>query len=231
MSDWYYATGSQQHGPLSAEDLASLLRSGQINRETRIWREGMSEWRPLHERSGELGLGEISASGPPPIPFRAASAQSAMAAPVKKTGLSGGMITLIVIAVAAIPALMVMAILAAIAIPAYQDYVVRSKVLDASTVGAQFKPHIAEFREQSGNCPGDEDMADALRSGYSSAHVSSVAFGEFDDGNCGIELHLDATGNAAVDGLRLWFDYDPGTQEWTCSSEVADRHLPINCQG
>ncbi len=231
MPDWYYVESNRQHGPLAAEALASLLRSGRIGRDTRIWREGLPEWRPLHEFASELGLDGISASGPPPIPSHAASTRPAVAAPAKKTGLSGGMITLIVIAAAAIPAIAIIAILAAIAIPAYQDYVLRAKVAEASLVGVQFKSLVAEHRAQTGYCPDNGDLGDAADSGYSSAYVASVVLGEFDDGHCGIELHLDTTGSNAVDGHRIWFDYDPETHEWACGSEIADRHLPGHCRG
>lgn len=231
MSDWYYAGDNRQHGPLAAEDLAALLRSGRIGRDTRIWREGMPEWRPLHEFAGELGLGGISASGPPPVPFSATPRPSTTVPPAKKSGLSGGMIALIVLAAVAIPVIAIIAILAAIAIPAYQDYVLRAKVAETSVVGTPFKSLVAEHHARTGDCPDNDDLEEAIGNGDAIAHVSSIVFGEFDNGHCGIELHLDATGNAAIDGYRVWFDYDPETHAWGCSSEIEDRYLPTHCRG
>jgi len=46
MSDaaWYYAVGSEQRGPASADDVALLIGRGEIGPDTLVWREGMSEW-------------------------------------------------------------------------------------------------------------------------------------------------------------------------------------------
>jgi len=44
---WYYHLGGQQQGPISDAELANLLQSGKINRNTPVWREGMADWQPL----------------------------------------------------------------------------------------------------------------------------------------------------------------------------------------
>src|SRR6188472_1248011 len=44
---WYYHLGGQQLGPVSDAELANLLQSGRINRNTPVWREGMADWQPL----------------------------------------------------------------------------------------------------------------------------------------------------------------------------------------
>ena len=46
---WFYAAEGRQTGPVSQEQLAELVRSGQIAMESLVWREGMASWQPLRE--------------------------------------------------------------------------------------------------------------------------------------------------------------------------------------
>lgn len=45
--NWFYALDGQQIGPVSDPQLEALLRSGKINRDTLVWREGMTDWQAL----------------------------------------------------------------------------------------------------------------------------------------------------------------------------------------
>lgn len=45
--NWFYSLGNEQNGPITETQLDELIRSGKINRETLVWREGMSDWQPL----------------------------------------------------------------------------------------------------------------------------------------------------------------------------------------
>lgn len=55
---WYYAREGQQLGPVSAAEFDALVRSGQIDDATLVWREGLTQWQPYSS------LRE-PASGPP----------------------------------------------------------------------------------------------------------------------------------------------------------------------
>jgi hypothetical protein len=44
---WYYSQNNQQLGPVTEEVLKSKARSGQLARTTLVWKEGMSDWKPL----------------------------------------------------------------------------------------------------------------------------------------------------------------------------------------
>lgn len=59
--NWHYAIGNQQSGPVSDAQLDELLRSGKINRETLVWRNGMAKWQPLN-------IARPGALPPPPFP-------------------------------------------------------------------------------------------------------------------------------------------------------------------
>src|SRR5690554_4246054 len=53
----------------------------------------------------------------------------------------------------------IIAILAAIAIPAYQDYVVRSQVSEGASLASGAKTALAEFKANTGDWPSDNDEA------------------------------------------------------------------------
>lgn len=42
--EWYYARGSQQYGPVSANQLKALAESGVLGPDDLVWRAGMSDW-------------------------------------------------------------------------------------------------------------------------------------------------------------------------------------------
>ena len=47
--EWFYARGDMQRGPVTEGELGDLIKDGIITSETRVWREGMSDWYPLAE--------------------------------------------------------------------------------------------------------------------------------------------------------------------------------------
>ncbi|GAA5119761.1 DUF4339 domain-containing protein [Luteolibacter yonseiensis] len=59
---WYHAENGQRHGPISEQDLGSLIAAGRIGPATLIWREGMAQWLPLGQVSAEGGLAVLPPS-------------------------------------------------------------------------------------------------------------------------------------------------------------------------
>lgn len=57
---WYYADGGQQKGPVDESALDDLVRSGVIQSDTLVWREGQANWMPYSVARG-------SQSGAPPL--------------------------------------------------------------------------------------------------------------------------------------------------------------------
>ena len=129
MTEWYYAAGgAEQVGPISAAQLVELFQAGTLTGDTLVWRTGLSNWQPLQQSFEELGLRHAAPLPPalPPPPTAAPPRPSVVVhhAPAPKSrGMSGCLIAVIVIAVFAVP---MIAILAAIALPAYNNYRVRS---------------------------------------------------------------------------------------------------------
>ena len=60
MTQWYYAHGGSQLGPVGVEQLGELLRGGQLAATDPVWRDGMASWAPagqVPELAGYLPAG------------------------------------------------------------------------------------------------------------------------------------------------------------------------------
>jgi hypothetical protein len=60
---WYFEWNRQPYGPINKEAIAEHLRAGRINAQTLVWREGMSEWKPLIDTELAVLIGVT----PPPL--------------------------------------------------------------------------------------------------------------------------------------------------------------------
>jgi hypothetical protein len=61
MTQWYYAKGGRQHGPVPAEELMAMLKSGELDpANDLVWNAAMPDWRPASEIPG------LSAGAPAP---------------------------------------------------------------------------------------------------------------------------------------------------------------------
>jgi hypothetical protein len=69
-TEWHYSRGDQQHGPVSAADLKTLAKSGELLPSDMIWKEGMAEWKPAGSIKGLFpdSSAKSSRTSPPPIP-------------------------------------------------------------------------------------------------------------------------------------------------------------------
>lgn len=163
-------------------------------------------------------------SVPPPMP---STAQPHAQPPPPKRGMSGCAIAAIIGAVVVVLGIFVIAILAAIAIPAYQDYVVKSHVVQAWHMAQPLQDDVDAHREQSGACPdnaaiglADDEALTLAGNGSAAAPPRAlVRVGEIEGGHCGIELQF-ADVNVAVDGKTLLLEStDNG---WTCDGGTLD---------
>ena len=69
MTQWYYVDPQhQRQGPVTAEVIAQLYRSGALTRASLAWREGMSQWTPMGELATELGIADPAPVSAPPMP-------------------------------------------------------------------------------------------------------------------------------------------------------------------
>ena len=91
---YYLDSARNQQGPVSGADLARLIRSGAVTRETLIWYPGMADWRPAGQVSEFASL--FGAAAAPPrapqgaAPLRApAYGQTAPMAAAAQPGFAG----------------------------------------------------------------------------------------------------------------------------------------------
>ena len=124
----------------------------------------------------------------------------------------------------------IIAILVALAIPAYQDYAIRTKVGETLSVAASAKLAVSE------TCQSDFTVAPSnATTGYSfnaSTYVGDVVI----TGTCGAPLvtmtTTAATGVAAFDlVLTGQFAVGDGRYNWTCTSAGLNQYLPATCRG
>src|SRR5690606_9380797 len=148
MTDWYYALDGQRHGPVQAAELAGLARSGAIAPQTLVWRDGLAQWSPLSAMAGELGLGNV----PPPLPRTPPVA----VAPPPPRGRSGCILAVALIG-GGLFLVLALGILAAIAVPAYNDYTLRSTAAAAINEARVHQPVVVAFLGEHGRCPTNDD--------------------------------------------------------------------------
>lgn len=224
MSTWFYVDGGQnRQGPVSAEALAEAYRLGQVGQDSLVWREGLSEWVPLGQFRDELGLAPAAPAAPPVPPM------AVPAAPVPAKKGNGCLIAAAIVVGGGLFLIVILGILAAIALPAYQDYVTRSKLATVRVEGQAAKRAIEQFKANTDRCPRDaEELGLAAPS---TPGLEGLEVGALDDGRCAVELtvgNLGANSSAAGGRLLMALDED-GT--WSCSAEgIPDKLLPSDCR-
>jgi type IV pilus assembly protein PilA len=131
----------------------------------------------------------------------------------------------------------IIAILVALAVPAYQDYSIRSKVAECINHASLPKMQISEYRETVGDWPNDEAEAGTMLptgvSRYCAGFIYTNTAGDFV-----IDVN-EATVDAFLAGLTIEPRLTPsptaqGGVDWNCSrgntDTVALRYLPSTCR-
>lgn len=130
----------------------------------------------------------------------------------------------------------IIGILAAVAIPAYQDYTIRSQVSEGMSLAAGAKTAIAEYVNQRGTYPtGNTDAGLATAGNISGSYVSSV---DVTDGV--ITATYGNQVNATVSGQTLVISAitSPGGISWNCKASsaaapagtIAPKYVPTSCR-
>ena len=124
----------------------------------------------------------------------------------------------------------IIAILVALALPAYQDYTIRTKVSEGLSVAAAAKLAVSE------TCQSDPTITPSnATTGYnftSSPYVTSVTVG----GTCAaptVAIVTANTGATADVSLQLTggFTADSGRITWDCTTTAGEtRHVPATCR-
>ncbi len=128
----------------------------------------------------------------------------------------------------------IIAILAAIALPAYQDYVIRSQVSEGSVLADGAKTAVAEYYSNRGTAPTNNASAGlASSNSITGKFVSSLAVaGGVITATFGNTSPQRA--NTSIVGSTLIFSptfgASAGSTVWKCSSSIANKWLPTICR-
>ena len=146
----------------------------------------------------------------------------------------------------------IIGILAAIAIPAYQDYMVRSKVTELINAAGVCKTSVAEYYQSKGYMPADQTSAGCSDSGTANSNAPVVASGNITvAAGGGLAGQLGAThtlgyqagcvtppavatasggcataGGGAAPPISAWF-----CDKTNGGTDIQQKYLPASCRG
>ena len=126
----------------------------------------------------------------------------------------------------------IIAILLALALPAYQDYTIRSKIGEALSIGASAKLAAAETcQSDPANALGDID--DAGYDFQASKYVSNVTISGGCDQASTITIDITTTSLVGVGSNTVTLTGTVGTSnvDWDCTSGHEPQHVPSTCRG
>ena len=130
----------------------------------------------------------------------------------------------------------IIGILAAIALPAYQDYIARSKVTESMTFLSTAKTSVSEYVASNAGVPADANEAGIDTAPGNVKYMSAMGYA----GAGSTEVLISATLtniNAALDGQKVGMEgvvnTTNGTVAWNCRTDAPVneyRFLPANCR-
>ncbi len=130
----------------------------------------------------------------------------------------------------------IIGILAAIAIPAYQDYTIRSQVTEGMSLASGARTAVSEYYQSRGIFPGDNAAAGLANPGdISGKYVSQVDVG-VEGTNVGFIIATfgnsanPAITDPASNRLVLQGTGNPGSIAWLCGGTVNAKFRPSSCR-
>ena len=126
----------------------------------------------------------------------------------------------------------IIGILAAIAIPAYQDYTIRTKISEVMVIGSAAKTTTSEYYLSSGNMPANTNQAGINTSPGQSTFLSSITFTTTASDEAVITYYLDNL-ETNLNGDTIIFQGSGGSNgvSWTCTGgTAAAKYRPANCR-
>ncbi|TDU28358.1 type IV pilus assembly protein PilA [Panacagrimonas perspica] len=122
----------------------------------------------------------------------------------------------------------IIGILAAIAIPAYQDYITRSKVTEVLTMTNPAKVAVAETASSLGSLA----SVTATNNGYefpgATKFVSSIGITAGSGIITAVSSVPNASGNIVLTPTPI--GSSTGQLDWGCTTTIASKYVPANCR-
>jgi type IV pilus assembly protein PilA len=123
----------------------------------------------------------------------------------------------------------IIAILAAIAIPAYQDYLIRSQVSEGASLAAGAKTAVSEYYANYGVAPANEAAAGAPAANtVTGTYVTGVGIA-----GGKVTATFGNKANKAISGKTLVFQptFNVGSTSWACTASTVDaKYRPSACR-
>lgn len=132
----------------------------------------------------------------------------------------------------------IIAILAAIAIPAYQDYLIRSQVSEGASLASGAKTAVAEYYSNYGVAAANNAaIGVAPAADIKGKYVSGVTVSAAGTSNLVTVAYAGAKSNAAIKAQKLIYKsaFNAGSTDWTCNpassgTTVDAKYLPSVCR-
>ena len=127
----------------------------------------------------------------------------------------------------------IIGILAAIAIPAYQDYIVRTKISEGLNMAGAAKLAVAETYDSTGlMAPDNGDAGLPAGTSITGTYVTSITVGNTTAGVISILYNSSVGGNPTANGttMTLTPSTSEGSMMWDCTGTMANKYKPANCR-
>ena len=122
----------------------------------------------------------------------------------------------------------IIGILAAVALPAYQDYTIRSQMTEPINLADGAKAAVADYWSNKGTFP--TSNADAGFNGASGKYTTGVEIGN--GGAIVATVGGDANSNISTKTVTLTpTATSSGNLQWKCTSSADSKYLPVACRG
>lgn len=130
----------------------------------------------------------------------------------------------------------IIGILAAIAIPAYQNYLARTQVVEALNLMSGYKNEMTNVYSESARCAELEDFGLDSSGQVGTPYVETVIVATITGATCAIRVKLNTNHvSTSVAGGHLdllMFAQNQGGLQWACqSTDIKQSFLPTSCQG
>ncbi len=123
----------------------------------------------------------------------------------------------------------IIGILAAVALPAYQDYTIRSQASEGMSLASGLKIQVADVFADSGTL-------NSIDSGGNGIPAAASVIGKYTTGVAVLDGVItatyggDANANLAAQTLILLPTDNGGSLSWVCSTALPDQYVPAACR-